>query len=74
MKPNRTPPRLVTVGVIARELGVPVPRVERLLRARPQIRPRAYANQTRLFDNTAIAQVWAELKAIDAKRQETGSG
>ncbi len=56
-----TPPKLVTVGVIAAELGIPVDRVCRILRARPHIRPRAYAGNTRLFDNAAIAQVRHEL-------------
>jgi hypothetical protein len=62
-------PTLVTVGVIAAELGVPVDRVCRILRARPHINPRAYAGHTRLFDNTAMAQVRHELNAIDARRR-----
>ncbi|MCH7808548.1 MAG: hypothetical protein IIB60_04935 [Planctomycetes bacterium] len=61
-------PTLVTVGVIAAELGIPVDRVYRILRARPHIRPRAYAGNTRLFDNAAIALVRHELNAIDARR------
>jgi len=62
------PPKLVTVGVIAAKLGIPVDRVCRILRARPHIQPRAYAGNTRLFDNAAIAQVRHELDAIDARR------
>lgn len=62
------PPKLVTVGVIAAELGVPVDRVSRILRARPQINPSAYAGNVRLFDNAAIAQIRHELNAIDARR------
>ena len=61
-------PTLVTLGVIAAELGIPVDRVCRILRARPHIRPRAYAGNTRLFDNAAIALVRHELNAIDARR------
>lgn len=61
-------PTLVTVGVIAAELGISVARVSRLLRARPRIQPRAFAGNTRLFDNAAIAQVRYELNAIDARR------
>ena len=61
-------PTLVTLGVIADELGIPVDRVYRILRARPHIRPRAYAGNTRLFDNAAIALVRHELNAIDARR------
>ncbi len=62
-------PRLVTVGVIASELGVSVERACRLLRARPRIRPRAYAGNVRLFDNAAIAQVRYELNLIEARRE-----
>lgn len=61
-------PRLVTIGVIAEELGVPVDRVNRVLRTRSHIRPRAYAGNVRLFDNDAIAQVRYEINRIDARR------
>lgn len=64
-----TPPKLVTVGVIAAEVGATVDRVCRVLRARPHIKPRAYAGITRLFNNSAIAQVRHELNAIDARRE-----
>ena len=66
---NSSPPRLVTVGVIAEEVGTTVDRVTRVLRTRPYIRPRAYAGNVRLFDNAAVAQVRHALKAIDARRQ-----
>lgn len=62
------PPKLVTVGVIAAELAITVDRVCRILRARPHIKPRAFAGNTRLFDNVAIAQVRHEVNAIDARR------
>jgi len=65
---NDTPPNLVTVGVIASELGVSVDRILRVLRTRPHIRPKAYAGNVRLFDNTAIAQVRHEINAIDARK------
>ena len=61
-------PRLVTIGVSAEELGVPVDRVNRVLRTRSHIRPRAYAGNVRLFDNDAIAQVRYEINRIDARR------
>jgi len=64
-----TPPKLVTVGVIASELGVPVDRVCRVLRVRPHIRPRACAGNIRLFDNAAIAQLRYEINGIDARRE-----
>ena len=69
---THTPPRLVTVGVIAAELGVPPDRVCRILRSRPHIKAVAYAANTRLFDNAAIAQVRHELNAIEARRAEGG--
>jgi hypothetical protein len=62
------PPRLVTVGVIAGELGVSVDKVSRLLRSRPHIEPRAYAGNIRLFDNVTIAQLRQELIALEARR------
>jgi len=62
----KTKPQLVTVGVIAAELGVSVDKVSRLLRSRPHIEPRAYAGNIRLFDNATIAQVRQELSALEA--------
>lgn len=62
-------PRLVTVGVIARELNVDVARGCRIIRARPHIRPRALAGTVRLFDNLAVAQVRYELNVLDARRE-----
>jgi len=64
---NDVPPRLVTVGVIASELGVSVDRISRILRTRTHIKPQAYAGNTRLFDNAAIAQVQYEVNLIDAR-------
>jgi len=66
------PPKLITVGVIAPELGIPVNRVCRILRARPHVQLRAYAGNTRLFDNAAIAQVRHELDALEARRGADG--
>ena len=68
MPTRHSPPRLVTVGVIAAELGVSVDRVCRIIRSRPHIEPAAYAANTRLFDNSAIAQIRHESNAIDARR------
>ncbi len=64
-----SPPKLVTVGVIADEIGVGVDRVCRVLRTRGHIKPVAFAGNTRLFDTQAIALVRHELNAIDAKRE-----
>jgi len=66
------PLKLVTVGVIAAELGVPVDRVCRILRTHSYIRPRAYAGNVRLFDTVAIAQVRYVLNRIDARRTSKG--
>lgn len=68
------PPKLVTLGVIAAQLGVAPERIARILRARPHIRARAYAGNTRLFDNEAIALVRHELNASDARRSTKGGG
>jgi hypothetical protein len=61
-------PKLVTSGVIAAELGVPLHRVLRVLRTRPSITPAAYAGNVRLYDRQTIARVRYELNAIDARR------
>jgi len=68
------PPKLVTVGVLAAELGVPVDRICRILRSRPHIRPRAYAGNVRLFDNEAFSQIRHELDRIDARRKGVRQG
>jgi hypothetical protein len=61
-------PKLITVGVIARELSEPLHRVVRVLATRPHIRPAARAGTLRLFDRRAVALVRHELNAIDARR------
>lgn len=68
-------PRLVTTGVIASELGVPIHRVQRVLQTR-RIPPAAYAGNVRLFTRHTIARVRYELTAIDARRcrQEVARG
>lgn len=74
---SRDPPqpvRLITVGVIAGELGVPLHRVLHVLRTRPHIRPSAWAGTLRLYDRRAVAMVRHELNAIDARRCQRGEG
>lgn len=61
-------PRLVTIGVIASELGEPMHRVRRVLESRVHIRPKALAGMTRLYGSDAIAMVRHELNAVDARR------
>lgn len=63
-------PKLITPGVIARELGVPIHRVLNVLRTRPHIRPSAKAGTLRLYHRGAIAMVRHELNAIEARRAE----
>lgn len=61
-------PNLITPGVIARELRLPLHRVLHVLRTRPHIRPAARAGTLRLYDAQAVAMVRHELHAIDARR------
>jgi hypothetical protein len=61
-------PLLLTIGVIAAELHVPLHRVQHILRTRQHIRPSARAGTLRLFDRRAVAQVRHEINAIDARR------
>lgn len=63
-------PSLLTAGLIAAELEVPLHRVLHILRTRPHIQPRARAGTLRLFRSEAIAQVRHELHAQDARRAE----
>ncbi|MBX3355253.1 MAG: hypothetical protein KF724_06105 [Phycisphaeraceae bacterium] len=70
-----TEPRLVTPGVIARELRAPLHRVLYVLTTRRHVRPKARAGAIRLYAEDAIAQVRHELAAIDARRcNQNGSG
>ena len=68
MKTTESTPRLITAGVIARELGEPLHRVLNVLRTRQYIRPLARGGTLRLYDRRAIAMVRHELNAIDARR------
>jgi len=67
MTPVSTLPRLRTPGVIARELGETLQRVQYVLRTRPHIKPTALAGRLRLYDRRTVAMVRHELNAIDAK-------
>jgi len=59
--------RLITVGVLAANLGVPLARVLYVLRTRP-IRPAARAGTVRLFDRDGVLKVRAALDLIDARK------
>jgi hypothetical protein len=67
-----TIPRLRTPGVIAKELGDSLQRVQYVLRTRPHIKPTALAGRLRLYDRQAVAMVRHELNAIDARRSGQG--
>jgi hypothetical protein len=67
-QPTSPVPHLITVGVIASELGEPLHRVARILSTRPHIQPTARAGTLRLYDRRAVALVRQELNAIDARR------
>lgn len=68
MTTHTQPPKLRTVGIIARELGEPLHRVLHVLRTRRHIQPSARAGTLRLFDRAAVAMIRHELNAIDARR------
>ncbi len=61
-------PRLITPGVIAQQLGVPLHRVTNVLATRKHICPSARAGVLRLYDSGAVAMVRHELNSIDARR------
>lgn len=65
-------PRLRTPGVLAELLGVPLHRVDYILRTRAHIRPAARAGRLRLYDNHALAMPRHELNSMDAHRAGGG--
>jgi len=69
MADNRpAPPRLITPGVIAAELGEPLHRILNVLSTRAHVRPAARAGTLRLYNKETVAMVRHELNAIDARR------
>lgn len=68
MPADLVPPQLITAGVIATELSVPLHRVLHVLATRQHIGPAARAGTLRLYDRRAVAMVRHELNAIDARR------
>lgn len=63
-------PKLITPGVIAERIGVPLHRVRHVLATRPHIKPAARAGTLRLYNANAVAQVRYELTLIEARRSE----
>jgi len=60
---------LPTVGVIASRLGLPVHRVEYLIRARG-IKPIGRAGTARIFSEEAVQAIAAEAQRIDVLRAD----
>ena len=67
------PPKLITPGVIAAQLGQPLHRILNVLSTRTHIRPAARAGTLRLYSKEAVAMVRHELNAIDARRGRTAT-
>ncbi len=67
-------PDLITPGVIASKLSVPLHRVLYVLRTRHHIRPAARAGRLRLFGKEAVALVRHDLNAMDARMAGTERG
>ena len=59
-----TEPGLITVGVLARELGVAQHKITYILQKCRHIRPSARAGVVRLYSRESLAQVAAELQAM----------
>jgi hypothetical protein len=72
VSPTTSPPQLITPGVIAAELHVPLHRVLHVLATRQHIQPVARAGTLRLYPRRAVAMVRHELNAIDARRCRKG--
>lgn len=66
-------PHLLTAGRLAAALGVPLHRVEHILRSRRHIRPFARAGNLRLYERAAVAMVRHELNAVEARRSRGAS-
>ncbi|MGF1633499.1 MAG: hypothetical protein ACFCVE_06575 [Phycisphaerae bacterium] len=63
-----TPPNLITAGVLAARLGVPLHRVLHVLATRRHITPSARAGTLRLYSSRAVDDVRRELADIDRRR------
>jgi hypothetical protein len=66
------PATLLTVGEIARRLDQPIHRVEYVLRSR-NVAPAGWAGNSRVFVESDVAFVAAELRRIDDERSGEGT-
>jgi hypothetical protein len=71
--PAPSPTSVPTVGEIARRLGVPLHKVEYVIRARG-IAPPGWAGNARVFTDADVAQIGSELKRIAAEKEGTSNG
>lgn len=68
-------PKLRTPGVLAADLGVPLHRVQYVLRTRGHIRPAASAGRLRLYGRDALDLLRQELARIDSRgKKEVSHG
>lgn len=65
--PQSTPSSVPTVGEIGRRLGVPVHKVEYVIRARGIV-PVAWAGNARVFSETDVHRIAAELRRIEDEK------
>jgi hypothetical protein len=64
----QTIPSVPTVGEIARRLGVPLHRVEYVIRSR-NLHPCGLAGHARVFTEADVAHIASELRRMDDDRQ-----
>ena len=65
---NESVPALRTPGVIAQELGIPLHRVQYILRTRRFITPSARAGRLRLYDSQAVALLRQALREVSGRK------
>lgn len=70
--PDRPPPRLITSGVIAAQLRVPIHRAVYVLATRRHVRPAAYAGILRLYTKADVRAARRELAGIRRRRYRLG--
>jgi DNA-binding transcriptional MerR regulator len=69
----RSPTSVPTIGEIARRLGVPLHKVEYVIRARG-IAPTGWAGNARVFTDADVARIGSELKRIAAEKEGNSNG
>ena len=59
--------RVITLGVLASRLNIPVHRAEYLVRSR-QIQPVSRAGRFRVFDKQAVKELQQEVEKMEARK------